>query len=164
MFFFVETLEFQNLFPKTHSLSCSFKVGLLVIFVLVFPLGKCLHSSSTHEGHSHQMEILISQSFALKTWKVRWPFLLVSEVLDEESAINDWSSHQPYIISLWPLSFLASVFSFQKFNYDVSWTVISFSFPIWVLLSFLNCRSIFCFFLLNLGTFFWSIASHFKNT
>lgn len=65
MFFFVETLEFQNLFPKTHSLSCSFRVGLLVIFVLVFPLGKCLHSSSTHEGHSHQMEILISK---LERW------------------------------------------------------------------------------------------------
>ena len=161
MFFFLGTLEFQDLFPKTHSFSCSFRVGSLVIFVLVFPLGKCLHSSSTHEGQSYQMEILISQSFDLRTWKVRWSFLLASsEVLDEESAITGWSSHRPCIISLWPLSILAFVFGFQKFNYDVSWTVISFSFPIWVLLSFLNCRFIyffFFFFFAKFGDYFWAI-------
>lgn len=73
MFFFLGTLEFQDLFPKTHSLSCSFRVGSLVIFVLVFPLGKCLHSSSTHEGQSHQMEILISQSFERWGGPSFWP-------------------------------------------------------------------------------------------
>lgn len=36
--------------------------------------------------------------------------------------------HQPCIITLWPFSVLVFACSFQKFNYEVSWTLTSFFF------------------------------------
>ena len=105
-----------------------------------------LHSwrAISPDGDSH-LTVLWSQNLKGE--------MLLSSGLQGPICHHWCSSHRPCIVSLWPLSILAFVSSFQKFNYVMSWTVISFSFPIWVLLSFLNCRSVFCFLLLNLGTF-----------